>query len=214
MKRVRIRLLIADDDALVREGLRVIFQMDDRFEVVASVSNGAEAVAVCSRRAVDVALLDVRMPVKDGLAAAAEISARTRTRALILTTFDDDELVTKAITGGVRGYLLKSSPPDRIKDSVRMVAEGGTVLQDSAMDRLKEHLAGPREGRIPEGLFTERELEVVKAIAEGLSNKEIAERLFMSEGTVKNYVTSILDKTGLDHRTQIAIYYLTGKTPP
>jgi DNA-binding NarL/FixJ family response regulator len=211
---VRIRVLIADDDALVREGLRVIFQLDDRFEVVATAANGAEAVEACVRHAVDVALLDVRMPVKDGIAAAVEISARTKTRALMLTTFDDDELIARAITGGARGYLLKSSPPDRIKDSVRLVAEGGTVLQDATMDKLKERLAAPREGRLPPGLFSEREIEVIKAIAEGLSNKEIAERLFMSEGTVKNHVTSILDKTGLDHRTQIAIYYLTGKTPP
>jgi DNA-binding NarL/FixJ family response regulator len=209
-----VKVLIADDDALVREGLKVILQTDDRFEVVALAANGAEAVAVCTRRAVDVALLDVRMPVLDGLAAAREIASKTRTRALILTTFDDDELVTGAITSGARGYLLKSSTPERIKDAIRMVADGGTVLQDAAMDRLKHRLSAPPPARIDEGLFSERELEVIKAIAEGLSNKEIAERLFMSEGTVKNHVSSILDKTGLDHRTQIAIYYLTGKTPP
>jgi DNA-binding NarL/FixJ family response regulator len=209
-----IRVLIADDDALVREGLRVIFQMDDRFEVAAVAANGAEAVEACVRRKVDVALLDIRMPVMDGVAAAEEISARTKTRALILTTFDDDELVARAITHGARGYLLKSSTPDRIKDSVRMVAEGGTVLQDAAMDKLRGRLSAPKAGQLPEGLFSEREIDVIKAIAEGLSNKEIAGRLFMSEGTVKNHVTSILDKTGLDHRTQIAIYYLTGKTPP
>jgi DNA-binding NarL/FixJ family response regulator len=209
-----IKVLIADDDALVREGLRVIFQLDDRFEVVASVANGAEAADICSRRAVDVALLDVRMPVMDGLTAAARISSGTKTRVLILTTFDDDDLIANAMTGGARGYLLKSSTPERIKDSVRMVAEGGTVLQDAAMDKLKERLSAPRKARVPEGLFTERELAVIQTIAEGLSNREIAERLFMSEGTVKNHVTSILDKTGLDHRTQIAIYYLTGKTPP
>jgi DNA-binding NarL/FixJ family response regulator len=211
---MRIKVLIADDDALVREGLRVIFEMDNRFEVAAVATNGMEAVDVCARKRVDVALLDVRMPVMDGITAAARIASAGKTRVLILTTFDDDEMIANALTGGARGYLLKSSPPERIKDSVRMVAEGGTVLQDAAMDKLKERLAAPREGRLPEGLFTDRELEVIKTIAEGLSNKEIARRLFISEGTVKNHVTAILDKTGLDHRTQIAIYYLTGRTPP
>jgi DNA-binding NarL/FixJ family response regulator len=163
---------------------------------------------------VDVALLDVRMPVMDGLAASAAVAATTSTRALILTTFDDDELIAGAISSGARGYLLKSSPPERIKDAIRVVASGGSVLQDVALDKLKQRLAGPPAGRIDEKLFSERELEIIKAIAEGLSNREIADRLFVSEGTVKNYVSSILDKTGLDHRTQIAIYYLTGKTPP
>jgi DNA-binding NarL/FixJ family response regulator len=211
---VPVRVLIADDDALVREGLKVILQVDERFEVVAAVANGREAVAVCARRAVDVALLDVRMPVMDGLAAAAAISASTATRALILTTFDDEEMVAGAIRSGARGYLLKSSPPERIKDAIRMVADGGTVLQDAALDKLRGRLDAPRPGRIDLTLFTERELSVIKAIAEGLSNREIAEKLFMSEGTVKNHVTSVLEKTGLDHRTQIAIYWMTGSTPP
>jgi DNA-binding NarL/FixJ family response regulator len=209
-----IRVLIADDDALVREGLKVILQSDEGFEVVAVVANGAEAVAVCKRRTVDVALLDVRMPVMDGLAAAAEIARAKRGRALMLTTFDEDELIAGAMRSGARGYLLKSSPPQRIKEAIRMVAGGGTVLQDAAMDKLRDRLAAPLPGRIDTGLFSERELEVIKAIAEGLSNREIAERLFMSEGTVKNHVSAILAKTGLDHRTQIAIYYLTGTTPP
>jgi DNA-binding NarL/FixJ family response regulator len=209
-----IKVLIADDDALVREGLKVILQVDDRFEVVACVANGRDAVEVCARKSVDVALLDVRMPVMDGLAAAAEISRRG-TRALMLTTFDNDELVTGAIASGARGYLLKSSTPERIKDAIRIVADGGSVIQDAAMDKLKERLASsPPPPRIDESIFSEREREVVKAIATGQSNKEIAEKLFISEGTVKNHVSAILDKTGLDHRTQIAIWYLTGKTPP
>jgi DNA-binding NarL/FixJ family response regulator len=209
-----IRVLIADDDALVREGLRVILQVDKAFEVVAVVADGAQAVDACRRREVDVALLDIRMPVKDGLAAAAEIARDTRTRALILTTFDDDETIAGALRSGARGYLLKSSPPERIKDAIRLVAGGGTVLQDAALDKVRDRLAAPRPGSIDESLFTERELAVIKAIAEGLSNREIAEKLFMSEGTVKNHVSAILEKTGLDHRTQIAIYYLTGTTPP
>ncbi len=208
-----IRVLIADDDALVREGLRVLLSIDDRFEVVACVGNGREAVDACARRKVDVALLDVRMPVMDGLAAAVEIS-KGGARALMLTTFDNDDLVAGAISSGARGYLLKSSTPERIKDAIRMVADGGSVIQDAAMDKLKSRLSAPPAAKIDESLFSERELEVIKAIAAGESNREIAERLFISEGTVKNHVSSILDKTGLDHRTQIAIYYLTGKTPP
>jgi DNA-binding NarL/FixJ family response regulator len=211
---VRIKVLIADDDALVREGLRVLINRDPRFEVVAVAENGRQAVEACLKKAVDVALLDVRMPVMTGLEAASRIAAETKTRALILTTFDDDELIVDAVTTGARGFLLKSSTPDRIKDAIARVAAGGTVLQDVAMDTLKRQLSGPRPARLEEGRFSDREWEIVKAIAEGLSNRQIAEQLFISEGTVKNYVSSILDKTGLEHRTQIAIYYLTGKTPP
>ncbi|NLK86414.1 MAG: response regulator transcription factor [Clostridiaceae bacterium] len=206
-----IKVLIADDDALIREGLKIILQTDDRFEVMECVDNGAMALEYCSRQQVDVALLDVRMPVMDGLEAAREISAKTKTKPLILTTFDDDDFILNAVKYGARGYLLKGSPPARIMDAIRIVHEGGTVMQDVAMDIIKGELSSGKKGGIPEGLLTERETEIAALIAKGLSNKDIAARLFMSEGTVKNYISAILGKTGLEHRTQLAIYYLTGE---
>lgn len=206
-----IRVLIADDDALIREGLKIILQTDERFEVATCVENGLKAVEYCTREKVDVALLDVRMPVLDGLQAAREISSKTGAKPLILTTFDDDDFIINAVKNGAKGYLLKGSPPSRIMDAIRIVSEGGTVMQDVAMDIIKGELSAGRKGNIPDGLFTERETEIVTLIAKGLSNKEIASTLFMSEGTIKNYISAILDKTGLEHRTQIAIYYLTGE---
>ncbi len=206
-----IKVLIADDDALIREGLKIILQSDDRFEVSGCVENGSKAVEFCSKQQVDVALLDVRMPVKDGLEAAREIASGTKTKALILTTFDDDDFILNAVKYGAKGYLLKSSPPARIMDAIRIVHEGGTVMQDVAMDIIKGELSAERKGCIPEGLLTERETDIVTLLAKGLSNRDIAARLFMSEGTVKNYISSILGKTGLEHRTQLAIYYLTGE---
>ncbi|HEX2947487.1 MAG TPA: response regulator transcription factor [Clostridia bacterium] len=206
-----IRVLIADDDALIREGMKIILQTDERFEVAACVENGLKAVEYCGREKVDVALLDVRMPVLDGLQAAREISQKSETRPLILTTFDDDDFIVNAVKNGARGYLLKGSAPSRIMDAIRIVHEGGTVMQDVAMDIIKNELSAGRKSAIPEGLLTDRETEIVTFISKGLSNREIAAKLFMSEGTVKNYISAILDKTGLDHRTQIAIYYLTGE---
>lgn len=206
-----IRVLIADDDVLIREGLKIILQTDDRFEVTACVENGLKAVEYCTRELVDVALLDVRMPVLDGLQAAREISLKTATKPLILTTFDDESFILNAVKNGARGYLLKGSSPSRIMDAVRIVHEGGTIMQDVAMDIIKSELSAGRKSVIPEGIFTDRELEIVTLIAKGLSNREIASTLFMSEGTIKNYISTILDKTDLEHRTQIAIYYLTGE---
>lgn len=206
-----IRVLIADDDALIREGLKIILQSDDRFEVAECVDNGRKAVEYCCAHQVDVALLDVRMPVLDGLEAARGISSKTATKALILTTFDDDDFIINAVRYGARGYLLKSSPPARIMDAIRMVHDGGTVMQDVAMDIIKDELSSGRKCGIPEGILTEREMEIAGLVARGLSNKDIAARLFMSEGTVKNYISSILAKTGLGHRTQLAVYYLTGE---
>lgn len=206
-----IRVLIADDDVLIREGLKIILQMDEQFEVAACVENGLKAVEYCTREQVDVALLDVRMPVLDGLQAAREISSKTGAKPLILTTFDDDSFILNAVKYGAKGYLLKGSTPTRIMDAIRIVHEGGTVMQDVAMDIIKSKLSADKKSNIPEGIFTDRELEITTLIAKGLSNREIAGTLFMSEGTIKNYISTILDKTGLEHRTQIAIYYLTGE---
>ncbi len=206
-----IRVLIADDDALIREGLKIILQTDGRFEVAGCVENGLKALEFCIREQVDVVLLDVRMPVLDGLQAARKISDATDVKPLILTTFDDDDFILNAVKNGAKGYLLKGSPPSQIMDAIRVVNEGGTVMQDAAMDIIKKEISTGRRGSIPEGLLTEKEMEIAALIAKGHPNKEIANKLFMSEGTIKNYISTILDKTGLGHRTQIAIYYLTGE---
>ncbi|HOJ11040.1 MAG TPA: response regulator transcription factor, partial [Clostridiales bacterium] len=165
----------------------------------------------------DIVLMDIRMPVMDGLAAAKSISSGTSVRPLILTTFDDDEFIINAIKSGAKGYLLKNNPPERMKDAIKLVHDGGTVMQDAVMDKLKESIDGiditkkKSKGSIADTLFSrfsEREMEVIELISKGMSNKEIAGKMFISEGTVKNYITSVLNKTGLEHRTQIAIYYL------
>lgn len=205
-----IRVLIADDDVLVREGLKVILELDGDFEVVGCVDNGFEAVKLCRQEHVDVALLDVRMPVMDGLQAAKEIAEHTSAKPLILTTFDDHDFIVNAIKNGAKGYILKNTPPDIMKNAIKLVRDGGTVMQDTVLDKLRYELNGGRRAKVDTGLFSPRELEIMELISKGLSNKEIASRLYISEGTVKNHITSILNKTGLEHRTQIAIYYLKG----
>jgi len=207
---MKIRILIADDDALIREGLKIILQTDERLEVAGCVENGLQAFEYCASNSVDVALLDVRMPVMDGLSAARRISEETQTKPLILTTFDDDSFILSAVQNGARGYLLKNNSPEQIINAVRMVHEGGIVMQDVAMDKIKEVLSQAKRHEISKEKFFEREMEIVRLIARGLSNKDIARELHLTEGTVKNYISSILNKTGLEHRTQIAIYYLTG----
>jgi DNA-binding NarL/FixJ family response regulator len=206
-----IRVLIADDDALIREGLKIVLGADPEFEVTATAENGFDAVQACLSMDIDVALLDIRMPVMNGVEAAKQISLKTNAKPLILTTFDDEEFVLEAIKNGAKGYLLKNTPTGRLKDSIRIVHSGGTVMQDQILDTVKNELSRGSAGRIDRSLFSDREVEIIELIAQGLSNKGIAQRLFISEGTVKNYVSSILGKTGLEHRTQIAIYYLKGE---
>jgi len=207
---VVIKLLIADDDALIREGLKIILSLDQEFDIVACVGNGLEAVEFCIQNLVDVALLDIRMPVMNGVVATREICAKTQTKPLILTTFDDEEFITEAVKYGAKGYLLKDTPPDKIKSAIRWVHSGNTVMQDVVLGKLIEGLGTRKRKFINTSLFSERELGIMKLIAKGLSNREIAKQLFISEGTAKNYITSILNKTGLEHRTQVAIYYLNG----
>lgn len=200
-----IKILLADDDALIRESLKIIFEYDERFEIVDVVTNGQEAVAVCQNKTVDVAVLDVRMPVLNGVEATKEIKSTTSTRVMILTTFDEDAFIKDAFSYGASGYLLKNTPPDQIKNAVYAISGGNAVVQDVVM----EQLSNPNEERLRKlEELTAREREVVEAVAEGLTNHEIAEKLFITEGTVKNSVSNILSKLELKHRTQIAIFYL------
>ncbi|WP_432432802.1 response regulator [Cohnella rhizoplanae] len=207
--------------------MKIILSSFEEFEVVGTVEDGAQAAAFCEAQAPDVALLDVRMPNMNGVEAARLIAAHTTTKPLILTTFDDDEYILEAIKAGARGYLLKNNDPERIRDAIKSVHNNHDVLQDVVLDKIKAQLAqsaAPQQQQpvpaapyarpgeaIDRSLFTERELDIMEQIARGLSNKEISRKLFISEGTTANYITSILNKTGLEHRTQIAIYYLTGE---
>ncbi|HHV73850.1 MAG TPA: response regulator transcription factor [Thermoanaerobacterium sp.] len=206
-----IKILIADDDSLIRESLKIILEMDKDFEVLSCVDDGLKALNYCLKHDVDVALIDVRMPVMNGVQASYEICSRTKTKVLILTTFDDDEYIVDAIKSGAKGYLLKNNSPENIKNAIKMVYTGNSVIQDVVLDKIKEGIRKCDDSKIDMSMFTKREIEIMDLISKGLSNKEIADKLFISEGTVKNYISSILDKTSLQHRTQIAIYYLNGK---
>ena len=212
---MKIKVLIADDNSFIREGLKIILSTYEEFEVLDTVSDGKEAVDYCLTHEVDIALLDVRMPHMNGVEATKLIAEQTNTRPIILTTFDDDEYILDAIKNGAKGYLLKNNDPEQIRDAMKSVFHGASILQDVILEKIKSNLsaAAPNQPETKMDLtqFTERERDILALIAKGYSNKAISKQLFISEGTVANYITSILGKTGLEHRTQIAIYYLTGK---
>ena len=205
-----IKVLICDDDALIRESLKIILSMDEELNVVHICKNGMEAVNYCYNNPVDVALLDVRMPKLNGVEATKEISNRTSTKVMILTTFDEDEYISSALKNGAKGYLLKSNSPDTIINTIKVVHTGSGVVENGIIDKLLSNISTVSPNRSM-NTFSKREIEIIESIAEGLSNKDISEKLYISEGTVKNYITSILTKTNLKHRTQIAVYYLKGK---
>ncbi|MGG2015700.1 response regulator [Bacillus sp. S10(2024)] len=209
---MKIKVIIADDNSFIREGMKIILSTYEEFEVLETVNDGQEALDYCQKHDVDIALLDVRMPNMNGVEATKLICEQTKTKPLILTTFDDDEYILDAVKNGAKGYLLKNNDPERIRDAIKSVHHGNTVMQDVVLNKIKSNLQGNKEegSKIDKSLFTERELSIIALIAKGFSNKEISKQLFISEGTIANYITSVLNKTGLEHRTQIAIYYLTG----
>ncbi|MGG1675554.1 response regulator [Neobacillus sp. NRS-1170] len=209
----KIKVIIADDNSFIREGLKIILNTYEEFEVLDTVNDGKEAAEYCLKHVVDIALLDVRMPNMNGVEATKLISEQTKTKPIIITTFDDDEYILDAIKNGAKGYLLKNNDPERIRDAIKSVMNGNSIIQDVVLEKIKSNLMEKKETetKIDTTLFTEREREIMSLIAKGYSNKAISKQLFISEGTVANYITSIFGKTGLEHRTQIAIYYITGK---
>lgn len=204
-----IRLVIADDDALIRDSLKIILSYDKEIEVLEVFENGKDLVDFLLENEADIALVDIRMPLVNGVKATLEISKNTKTKVIILTTFDEDEYIRDGIKNGAKGYLLKNTRPEKIIETIKLVNKGIAVIQEEVLNKLSNNIISKNNyKKIDKDLFTERELEVMLAISEGLSNKEVSKKLFISEGTVKNYITSILQKTNLTHRTQIAIYYI------
>ena len=205
-----IRVLVADDQQLVRAGFRMLLSGEPDIEIVAEAGNGLEAVAQAARFSPDVVLMDIRMPELDGLEATRRISGP---RALILTTFDLDEYVYEALRAGASGFVLKDDPPEQLIAAVRTIARGDALLSPAVTTRVIKQFARMPRPTPPPGLgeLTARELEVLELVAAGLSNAEIAGRLFISDTTVKTHVTHVLQKLGLRDRVQaVVLAYRTG----
>jgi DNA-binding NarL/FixJ family response regulator len=216
-----VRVLIADDQQLVRTGLNVILDSEPDIEVIAEASNGHEAVRIARELRPDVAVMDIRMPDLDGIEATRQITAQShepRTRVLMLTTFDLDEYVFEALRAGASGFLLKDVPAHQLADSVRMIAAGDALLAPAVTRRLIEQfVAAAPAAPPPPGLdeLTPRELEVFRLVARGMSNAEIAAELFIGEATVKTHLTRLLIKLDLRDRVQaVVLAYETGVVSP
>ncbi|MBP8531694.1 response regulator transcription factor [Streptomyces sp. MK37H] len=207
-----IRVLLADDDPLVRTGLKMMLRGADGIEVVGEASDGAEVAAAVREHAPDVVLMDIRMPVMDGLAATRELTRRgaQAPQVIVLTTFDEHGLVLEAMRSGAAGYLVKHAVPEEIVEAVRRAARDEPALSPSAARALIRHAAAGPDDRAEHArqrlaLLTEREREVAEAVAEGLSNTDIGTRLHLSLGTVKAHLSSALAKLDLDNRVQLAL---------
>jgi DNA-binding NarL/FixJ family response regulator len=215
-----VKVVVADDQPLLRGGLVAMLEASDDLVVVGEASDGAEAVDVALARHPDVVLMDVRMPTLDGIEATRRLlAAGSRARVIVLTSFDLDEYVLLALRAGAAGFLLKATSPEALAEGVRTVARGESLIDPAVTRRLVErHLTAPATD--PEALrrleqLTEREAHVLRLLARGLSNAEIGEQLFLTEGTVKTHVTRVLGKLGVRSRVQAVIFaYETGAVRP
>lgn len=216
----RVRVVIVDDQTLLREGFRKLLELEPGMEVVGMAGDGEEALGLAERLYAsqtppDVFLMDIRMPRVDGIAAVQALKARwPQTRIVILTTFDDDELIYAGLRAGALGYLLKDCSAEQLMNAIRAAARGEVLLQPHIADKVFAGLAQPDAPRPPASSaamayveeLTERERDILKLVARGASNREIGEALFITEGTVKNHMSNILSKLGLRDRTQAALY--------
>jgi DNA-binding NarL/FixJ family response regulator len=210
-----IKILLVDDQPLFREGLRTLLSVHSDFKLVGEAGNGDEAIRLARSLAPSVVLMDLQMPVLDGVAATRRLhEEQPDCRVIVLTTFDDDEMVFDGLRAGAVGYLLKDAPSEKLAEAIRVAARGETFLQPSVaakvvaeFSRLSRKTVGARDSSIQSlnGPLSERELEILRLIARGASNREIAGALFLAEGTIKNHVTNILGKLEVRDRTQAAL---------
>jgi DNA-binding NarL/FixJ family response regulator len=205
---VTIRVLVADDQSMVRAGFRMLLSGQEDIEVVAEASNGLEAIEKAARFDPDVVLMDIRMPELDGLEATRRIlAADGTTRILVLTTFDLDEYVYEALRAGASGFVLKDDPPEQLLAAIRTVAAGDALLSPTVTKRVIEQFARMPRPTPPKELeeLSARERDVLRLVARGLSNAEIAQELYISETTVKTHVTHLLQKLNLRDRVQVVV---------
>lgn len=206
-----ISLLIADDEAIVRTGLKMVLETEEDLRVVGEAADGVEAMAQARRLQPDVVLMDVRMPRLDGVEACRRLVAETDTKVVVLTTFDLDEHLFAAIRAGASGFLLKASPPEDLVSAIRAAYAGNALVEPKMTKRLLEEFARRPDqappGRVPDRFseLTEREVDVLREMVRGRSNAEIGERLYISETTVKTHVNHILTKLGVRDRIQAVV---------
>ncbi|MCB0130569.1 MAG: response regulator transcription factor [Caldilineaceae bacterium] len=206
-----IRILLVDDQRLMREGVRILLDLEPDLEVVGEVADGRAAITAYAQLRPDVVLMDIRMPELDGVEATRRIvTDDPAARVIILTTFDDDEYVFEGVRAGALGYMLKAASGEELADAVRTVAAGGGLIEPSVARRVMAEFARisrPSQERVESLLepLSDRELDILKLLALGLANREIADRLHLAEGTVKNYVSSVMQKLNVRDRTQAAL---------
>jgi len=205
-----IRILLCDDQHLFRKGLRILLSLQPDFEVIGEAANGSEAIELAKQQRPAVILMDLHMPVVDGVSATRRLRTELPDcQVIALTTFDDDENVFEALRAGAIGYLLKDVPPEDLFAAIRLSARGESFIQPSVARKLVLEFArlSERKGQADQNVvsLSEREVEVLRLVAAGASNKEIADRLFIAAGTVKNHITNILSKLGVRDRTQAAL---------
>lgn len=211
-----IRVMLVDDQNLIVQGLSMIISNEDDVEVICVASNGKEALQLCEKESIDVILMDIRMPIMDGVEATLRIKEKyEQIKIIILTTFNDDEYIFGSLKNGASGYLLKDATPDEIINAIKKVYTGGTLINPDVATKVIEKLTNTDyetficDERVQQ--LTERERDICHWLGEGMNNKEIGELLFISEGTVKNNITRVLDKLEFRDRTQLALFAVKNK---
>lgn len=202
-----INVLLIDDQKIIREGLKMILSFDDEINIIAEGENGKEAIELTSKLNPDIILMDIRMPILDGVLATLEIKKiKNDSKIIILTTFDDNDYIFDSLKNGASSYLLKDASPDEIINAIKNVYNGNLIINSEIAKIFTSSLTSKSsKSSLDISCLTNREKDVALLVAKGLSNKEISAQIFLSEGTVKNYVTKILDKLQLSNRTELAV---------
>jgi NarL family two-component system response regulator LiaR len=203
-----MKILLCDDQAVIRDGLEMLLNLEKDFQVIGAAQDGAEALELAAQKQPDLILMDLKMPIMNGIEATREIRAKfPHIKILVLTTYDDDEWVFDAIRAGALGYLLKDTPRQKIVEAIRGTMEGKSFVDPAVAGKLLNQIASKQTQptSILTDKLTERELDVLRLIAKGINNSEIANQLHLSEGTVRNHVSAILEKLGVSDRTHAAV---------
>lgn len=204
-----MKILIVDDDALIRDGLKMILQHEEDMDIIGTASNGQEALKSCEESIPDVVVMDIRMPILDGVEATKRIKEQYRNvKVLLLTTFKDVEYIKSALKYGADGYVLKSNSSESIIESIRAVYQGNVVFEKEIAARITELMDQEEKINWKELNITPREYELMELVSKGMCNKEISGKLHMSEGTIRNNISTLLDKLELRDRTQLAIFFI------